>query len=118
MCILRVESTLVFTMYSETAPFQSDQVDALREALSDASRPDLTCVLLLDYLRGSRGDHNSRSMLRDLVAQFGPRFQLCLYHTPNLRGLLRWAGPERFNEVMGLQHMKVYLSDDDLLISG
>ena len=43
---------------------------------------------------------------------------LYLYHTPNLRGVLKWAVPERFNEVMGLQHMKIYLFDDDLLLSG
>ena len=93
-------------------------MDTLRDALSDSSRPELRCTLLLDYLRGSRGDPNSRSMLRDLVARFRERFDLRLYHTPNLRGLLKWAGPERFNEVMGLQHMKLYITDDDLLISG
>lgn len=59
-------------------------------------------------------------MLQDLVSQYGAgeRFRLGLYHTPNLRGLLRAVGPERFNEVMGLQHMKIYLFDDSLVLSG
>lgn len=88
------------------------------EALSDSSRPQLKCTLLLDYLRGSRDNHNSRTMVQSLVNKFNGRFQLCLYHTPNLRGLLKWVGPERFNEVMGLQHMKVYIFDNSLVISG
>ena len=57
-------------------------------------------------------------MLQGLVNAFGSRFKLHLYHTPNLRGVLRRYGPERFNEVMGLQHMKLYICDDDLMISG
>ena len=94
------------------------QVDALGNALSDGSRPDLHCTVLLDHLRGSRGHPNSRTMLQDLICQFGDRFTLHLYHTPNLRGLLKQFGPERFNEVMGLQHMKIYLFDSNLLLSG
>ena len=74
--------------------------------------------LLLDYLRGSRGVQNSRTMVQSLVNQFLGRFQLCLYHTPNLRGFLKRVGPERFNEVMGLQHMKVYIFDNSFVISG
>lgn len=94
------------------------KVNVLHEALSDPSRPELTCTLLLDYLRGSRGSCNSRTMVQELVNQFSERFQLCLYHTPNLRGFLKWVGPERFNEVMGLQHMKAYIFDNSLVISG
>jgi CDP-diacylglycerol--glycerol-3-phosphate 3-phosphatidyltransferase len=44
--------------------------------------------------------------------------QVCLYHTPALRGILRNLMPQRYNEVIGLQHMKVYLFDNSLLISG
>jgi CDP-diacylglycerol--glycerol-3-phosphate 3-phosphatidyltransferase len=94
------------------------KVNAFHEALSDPSRPELKCTLLLDYLRGSRDSHNSRTMVQNLVDQFSDRFRLCLYHTPNLRGFLKWVGPERFNEVMGLQHMKVYIFDNSLVISG
>ena len=94
------------------------QVDLLRDSLSDQSRPNLHCSVLLDYLRGSRGFPNSRTMVQPLVNDYGDRFKLHLYHTPNLRGLLKWVGPERFNEVMGLQHMKIYIFDNDLILSG
>lgn len=53
-----------------------------------------------------------------LLSSHSERLKLHLYHTPNLRGLLKKLLPERFNEGMGLQHMKVYLFDDNLLLSG
>ena len=57
-------------------------------------------------------------MLLPLVQSFKEQCSVHLYHTPALRGLLRAILPERFNEVVGLQHMKIYLFDDTLLISG
>ena len=57
-------------------------------------------------------------MVRGLVKEYYDRFTFGLYHTPNLRGYLKNYGPERFNEVMGLQHMKIFVSDDDVLLSG
>jgi CDP-diacylglycerol--glycerol-3-phosphate 3-phosphatidyltransferase len=57
-------------------------------------------------------------MVQHLVPKFRSRFTLGLYHTPNLRGAIKALVPERFNEVMGLQHMKIYLFDNDVLISG
>ena len=94
------------------------QVDLLGTTLSDNSKPNLKCSFLLDYLRGSRGHPSSRTMVQHLVNKHQDRFKLHLYHTPNLRGLLKYLGPERFNEVMGLQHMKIYIFDDDLVLSG
>lgn len=93
-------------------------MNALKDTLADGSRPDFRCTILLDHLRGSRGHPSSRTMLQDLVYWYGEKFHFYLYHTPNLRGFLRQIGPERFNEVMGLQHMKIYIFDNDLLISG
>lgn len=92
------------------------QVDLLDFYLS--SRPNLKCSFLLDYLRGSRGQPSSRTMVQHLLNKHQDRFKLHLYHTPNLRGVLKYLGPERFNEVMGLQHMKIYIFDNDLVLSG
>ena len=43
---------------------------------------------------------------------------LSLYHTPALRGLTKRLAPSRWNELLGLQHMKLYLFDDTVIISG
>lgn len=57
-------------------------------------------------------------MLLPLLRRFGSRVRVSLYHTPDLRGLLRLLVPQRFNETIGVQHIKVYLFDDSVIISG
>ncbi|KAG8129169.1 hypothetical protein E2320_015837, partial [Naja naja] len=61
---------------------------------------------------------NSRTMLLPLLRRFPDKVRVSLFHTPNLRGLLRHLIPERFNETIGLQHIKVYLFDDNVILSG
>lgn len=57
-------------------------------------------------------------MLLPLLQRFPEQMRVSLYHTPDLRGLLRLLVPERFNETIGVQHIKVYLFDNSLIISG
>lgn len=73
---------------------------------------------MLDYTRGSRGQHNSRQMLLPLINESCGNVNVALFHTPHLRGLLKTFIPERFNETIGLSHLKVYLFDNDVIISG
>lgn len=64
------------------------------------------------------GQVNSRTMLLPLLQHFTSQMRVSLYHTPDLRGLLRLLVPQRFNETIGVQHIKVYLFDDSIIISG
>ena len=41
-----------------------------------------------------------------------------MYHTPNLTGLRKKYIPKRINEGWGLQHMKLYGMDDEIIMSG
>lgn len=41
-----------------------------------------------------------------------------MYHTPNLTGLRKKYIPKRINEGWGLQHMKLYGVDDEIILSG
>lgn len=41
-----------------------------------------------------------------------------MYHTPNLTGLRKKYIPKRINEGWGLQHMKLYGVDDEVIMSG
>jgi len=41
-----------------------------------------------------------------------------MYHTPNLTGLRKKHVPKRINEGWGLQHMKLYGVDDEIILSG
>lgn len=57
-------------------------------------------------------------MLLPLLQRFPEQMRVSLYHTPDLRGLLRLLVPERFNETIGVQHIKAYIFDNSLIISG
>ncbi|XP_026099754.1 CDP-diacylglycerol--glycerol-3-phosphate 3-phosphatidyltransferase, mitochondrial-like [Carassius auratus] len=109
------------SLYLGTGPLEQDLVDCMEEALERSQEdhvPDLKVSVLLDYTRGSRGKHNSRTMLLPLLQRFPEQMRVSLYHTPDLRGLLRLLVPERFNETIGVQHIKAYLFDNSLIISG
>lgn len=70
-------------------------------------------------MRGSRGKNNSRKILEPLLKnKCVDNCKISLYHTPKLRGILKTVIPNRFNELIGLQHMKIYIFDDSLIISG
>lgn len=73
--------------------------------------------VLLDHLRGTRPPRSSVDLLRPLLLRYPEQFRLSLWHTPDLSGWKRRL-PARWNEVVGVQHVKAYLVDDDLLLSG
>ncbi|XP_042308518.1 CDP-diacylglycerol--glycerol-3-phosphate 3-phosphatidyltransferase, mitochondrial [Sceloporus undulatus] len=110
------------SLYLGTGPLEQELVDciemALERSLQGCGTSSLTVSILLDFTRGSRGRKNSRTMLLPLLKRFPEQVRVSLFHTPNLRGLLRLLIPERFNETIGLQHIKVYLFDDNVILSG
>ncbi|XP_005097727.1 CDP-diacylglycerol--glycerol-3-phosphate 3-phosphatidyltransferase, mitochondrial [Aplysia californica] len=108
------------SLYLGNGNLESDLVACVREACEEAvtsGNSDFEVNVLLDYTRGSRGKFNSRSMLRPLMADY-KSVQVALFHTPDLRGILKRLVPDRFNETIGLTHVKLYLFDDSFIISG
>ena len=57
-------------------------------------------------------------MLAELVEEFPDRVEVRMYHTPNLNGLKKRLVPRRINEGWGLQHIKLYACDDEIILSG
>lgn len=77
--------------------------------------------ILTDALRGTRETpkQTCASLLAALVAEHGPdRVEIRMFHTPNLVGLKKKHIPQRINEGWGLQHMKLYGIDDEIMLSG
>ena len=77
--------------------------------------------ILTDALRGTRETpkQSCASLLADLVAEHGSdRVEIRMFHTPNLVGLRKKHVPRRINEGWGLQHMKLYGIDDEIMLSG
>ncbi|XP_054726594.1 CDP-diacylglycerol--glycerol-3-phosphate 3-phosphatidyltransferase, mitochondrial [Anastrepha obliqua] len=110
------ERIVLASLYLGTGHLENAFVQTLRSSLQQQS--SLRVNVLLDFTRGTRGDVNSKTMLLPLVRDFGEQMRLSLYHTPDLRGMTKRLAPPRWNELLGLQHMKVYLFDDAVLISG
>lgn len=78
---------------------------------------NLKFEVLLDYQRGTRGERNSVTLLQDFIK--GPaQCRISLYQTPRLHGSWSKALPSRYNEIVGLQHMKLYIADDSVMLSG
>ncbi|KAI9877610.1 MAG: CDP-diacylglycerol--glycerol-3-phosphate 3-phosphatidyltransferase [Pleopsidium flavum] len=98
---------------------EHELISTIREALR--KQPNLKVSILTDALRGTREtpEPSCASLLAPLVADFGPdRVEIRMYHTPNLAGLRKKLIPKRINEGWGLQHMKLYGVDDEIIISG
>jgi len=98
----------------------STQITTLENVLR-RSENKIRVHILLDYTRGSRGTLNSRVMLLPLLnrsLEDNHEVQVALYHTPDLRGILKRFLPDRWNEGIGLAHMKIYVVDDTVIISG
>ncbi|XP_071444099.1 CDP-diacylglycerol--glycerol-3-phosphate 3-phosphatidyltransferase, mitochondrial [Hetaerina americana] len=108
------------SLYIGTGSLERKLVETISERLSESSKTtqSLKVKVLLDSNRGSRGKENSRTLLCPLVKLYPGSCQVALYRTPILSGVLGNIIPQRWNEVFGLQHMKIYLFDDSLIISG
>lgn len=97
---------------------QDELLDCIAEALKKNSK--LKVYFLIDGLRGTREApfKCSASLLAQLLKEYSNRVDIRLYRTPAFVG---WKGsvvPKRINEGLGLQHMKIYGFDDEVLLSG
>lgn len=98
---------------------EHELIQCLQTALRN--NPQLELFILSDALRGTREAPAmcSASLLAPLVQEFGnQRVQLQMYHTPELNGIKNKLIPNRFNEGWGLQHMKLYGFDNEIILSG
>lgn len=94
--------------------------------LADATRSTRTIKATVGFVdvqqRGvnevaSTATQPSPLFLLQRIAQL-PSSRVALYQSHRLRGWTRRFLPERLNELLGLQHMKVHIFDDDVIISG
>ncbi|KAK5111259.1 hypothetical protein LTR62_005287 [Meristemomyces frigidus] len=98
---------------------EHELIETIRAALKN--NPELTVSILTDALRGTREapKPSCASLLATLIQDFGPeRVEVRVYHTPNLTGVRKAILPKRINEGWGLQHMKLYGIDDEIIMSG
>ncbi|KAJ9257016.1 hypothetical protein DTO195F2_5695 [Paecilomyces variotii] len=105
------------TLYIGKTEFEL--IETLDQALGE--NPRLQVSILTDALRGTRETPNPScaSLLVSLVSKYGAdRVEIRMFHTPNLTGLRKKWISRRINEGWGLQHMKLYGIDDEIILSG
>ncbi|OQV19300.1 CDP-diacylglycerol--glycerol-3-phosphate 3-phosphatidyltransferase, mitochondrial [Hypsibius exemplaris] len=107
-------------LYLGTGEQEAELVNSLQKRCDHlrTSVSPFSVHVLLDFQRGSRGDKNSRTMLLPLMQSHKDQVKVSLFHTADLRGVWKTHMPERWNEIVGLLHMKVCVFDDDVLITG
>ncbi len=107
---------IISSLYLGNGQLEKELVNTIETNLK--LNPNLTVNVLFDYSRALRNADNSVTMFKPILEAYSSRLKMFLYHTPRLRGLLKRYMPQRANEVFGVMHMKVYIADNDLIITG
>ncbi|KAN0022834.1 hypothetical protein ACTFIU_005575 [Dictyostelium citrinum] len=107
------------SLYLGTGKQEIELVKEMKLAME--RNKELKIHILLDGLRGTRigvDKESSATILDELLNLYSDRVTISMYHTPDLNGILKKVLPPRINETIGVQHIKTYVFDDDLLLSG
>lgn len=118
LCINAVNRIGIASLYIGTDQLESQLVKDIEQNVCNNSQ--LQVNILIDFTRGTRGEKNqtsSKKLLQQLL-NTSTNTSLSLYHTPKLRGIKKRVMPNRWNELIGLQHMKIYVADHTVIISG
>lgn len=107
------------SLYIGTGPKERQLVQAVDHALRSSSQ--LRATFLFDYTRGTRKDESNESssdMLKNLVSD---RSRVSFFLSPKFSSFLlkRFLLPvQKKNEIISLQHMKCFVFDNDVIVSG
>lgn len=115
---IRTAESRVFLASLYLGKAESQFIDVISEALKNNSK--LQVYVLVDALRGTREapETCSANLLSPLAARFPSRVRLAMYKTPKMNWITSKLLPKRINEGVGLQHMKLYGFDNEILLSG
>lgn len=109
------------SLYLGTGELEQELVNCLKAA--GENNPSLRTTILLDYCRGNRinnltGPKSSKELLQPLVS---PKFDVSFYLSPEFNTWFKrkFIFPRpKWNEIIALQHMKCFVFDDNIVISG
>ncbi|XP_028178015.1 CDP-diacylglycerol--glycerol-3-phosphate 3-phosphatidyltransferase, mitochondrial isoform X2 [Ostrinia furnacalis] len=106
----------IASLYIGTGALERQLLEVTKQNI--LKKENLKFTVVLDYQRGTRGEINSRTLLQNFVEDVPDQCNITMYQTPRLQGSWSKALPSRYNELVGLQHMKLYIADDSVLLSG
>ncbi|CAH8657678.1 unnamed protein product [Schistosoma rodhaini] len=129
---------ILSTLYIGTGPLENELVTALTKAvrernvkltiLMDATRGLRPC-LTTNYYTTNANNLSSTTNLLELPSSYSschflaplttlPNVSILLYRRPFPYKWIRYMLPNRWNEIFGVQHIKAYIFDDSVIMSG
>eukprot|EP00040_Diaphanoeca_grandis_P030983 m.184444 g.184444 ORF g.184444 m.184444 type:complete len:527 (+) comp32189_c0_seq2:208-1788(+) len=115
------------SLYLGNGDLEQELVDLLHEKVEERSTSSHTepfqVRVHVDQTRGTRGKVNSASLLRPVFDTARTSTNACevavsMYHSPKLQGIRGKLLKSPLNEVLELSHMKLYIGDDTVILSG
>ncbi|CAH8870817.1 unnamed protein product [Trichobilharzia szidati] len=130
---------ILSTLYIGTGTLETELVTALTKAVRERN---VKLTILMDATRGLRptlttkyysgiGDTGISSSTRNLLEPVPysschflaplttlPDVSILLYRHPSAYKWIKYLLPNRWNEIFGVQHIKAYVFDDSLIMSG
>jgi CDP-diacylglycerol--glycerol-3-phosphate 3-phosphatidyltransferase len=106
------ERIVLSALYIGDGNLEKKLIDRLESAM--ASNPRLQVDILVDYFRASRSSID----FHPLKKLFPNQFNAYLYHSPNVGFFKKLLLPNKYNEVFGLNHIKCFIFDNDIILSG
>ncbi|EUR72980.1 hypothetical protein PFHG_02525 [Plasmodium falciparum HB3] len=109
---------VISCLYMGIGELEKELIDSIKK---NVNIKDLKVDILLDRQRGTRleGKFNesSVSILSELF-KCSDNINISLFHNPLLGPILYNILPPRANEAIGVMHMKIYIGDNILMLSG
>ncbi|KAF0852466.1 mitochondrial CDP-diacylglycerol--glycerol-3-phosphate 3-phosphatidyltransferase [Andalucia godoyi] len=99
----------------DASPLEQRLLQGIHASLSSIRQ--LEVRLLLDCSRSMRGNAHVRQFC-PIKSEHGSRFQVHLFTAPQASRSFVGLVPERLREVFGVQHVKCYVFDDAVIMSG
>ena len=111
---------LISTLYIGQGEREKNLINTIKNSLKN--NENLKVSMIMDCSRSTRNMDKNLSSLHTLLPLFdnhnnNPNVNIHLFRTPNLKGIWNYF-PERSKEIVGVHHIKAFIFDDTLIISG
>eukprot|EP00039_Didymoeca_costata_P006574 m.91448 g.91448 ORF g.91448 m.91448 type:complete len:464 (-) comp13304_c0_seq4:131-1522(-) len=118
--VSKASTRIVFaSLYIGNGPLERDLLQSIHSSLErNKNNSDFRVRVHIDKTRGTRGQMSSANLLQPLLRKDPDKVRVSMYLAPQLNGWLGRVLRSPFNEVVGLTHMKFYVTDDKVVISG
>ena len=106
------------TLYLGNDPYTKKLIDSIHNNLKSNKNEKFNFSIICDYARGNRNSDSTRGAILPMKQEFPDKVKLSMYATPAVGNTMKKYLPTTLREAIGVQHTKIYLFDDDVVISG